>query len=167
MIQLNTDTKLPSAVRPYVFLKLSLILLAISIPLGTILKSASSILGIFGLLWLLILPALVIALLTLNSIVFNVNENNITIKSGIFFKHSSSIPYSNIQNIDSASGPLRSLLHLCRLNIWTSSSAQVVIRNGRSENEPIGLLLLTREDADWLKNFILSKQTVSPTTSFK
>ena len=164
MIELNTDIKLPKAVYRYSVIMLSIFILGISIPLGLLMKSSSSIVGMFIIFAILFSPLLLIAFLTFNNISFNINENNITIKSGILIKHSSSIPYPNIQDIDCISGPLMSLLHISKVKIWTASSGQMVMRNGRSQNEPNGLLILLKDDAEWLKGFILSKQT-APTTS--
>lgn len=164
MIQLNTDTKLPKAVYWYPVSMIVIILLGISVPLGLLMKSSSSIVGMFIIFAILFSPLLLITFLTFNNISFNFNENNITIKSGILIKHSSSIPYTSIQNIDCMSGSLMSLLHISKVKIWTASSGQMVMRNGRSQNEPNGLLILLREDAEWLKSFILNKQSISLTT---
>lgn len=60
---------------------------------------------------------------------------------------------------------------LAKLEIWTSSPAQIAItptingRGNRTEHRPDGLIYLTGEDAESLRNFILGHRQTPVTTS--
>ena len=89
---------------------------------------------------------------------FTIDENKITINSGILVKRSKSIAFNKVQNIENVKGILRQMFGLSTVRIWTSSASQINVRKAQSENKPDGALTLETVNADWLKNYILDKQ---------
>ena len=88
-----------------------------------------------------------------NFIFFSIGENKITKKHGIITKKEKSISFRNIQNVEVNRGPLQDAFGISDLEIWTASPEQ-------SSNKKVGLkpdldLILTKENASWLRNFIL------------
>jgi len=60
---------------------------------------------------------------------------------------------------------LMGMFKVSRLSIWTASPSQVIINKGTSQNIPEVILNIDSVDANWLKDFVLSKHTqpVAPT----
>ena len=85
-------------------------------------------------------------------------EDGIAIKSGILVKRSKLIPSNSIQNIELRSGILMRFLQLTKINFWTSSPAQIKIRNKKSEHTPDSSFVLFTKDAIWLQEFMLNKR---------
>ena len=100
----------------------------------------------------------IISYISYRSVSFSIDKNSISINSGILFKHSISILFNSIQNIDCTKGPLSGLFGLSTLKIWTAASSQIVIKQGKSNNIPDGILTLKSEDILWLKDFILDRK---------
>jgi uncharacterized membrane protein YdbT with pleckstrin-like domain len=92
-------------------------------------------------------------------ITFVVDDNKLTINSGIIIKISKSIAFDKVQNVSSIQSLLCRLFGLSILRIWTASPSQIEIRRERSENRPDGILWLNYSDSEWLKNFILDKHS--------
>jgi len=86
---------------------------------------------------------------------FLLGDEGLTMKSGIISKKGKMIPYSNVQSIDIGYGVLRKMMNIATVRIWTASPNQVHIKN---EKRPDGWLLLKKDDAEWVSNFILSKK---------
>jgi len=150
MINLNTPTQLPSKIKWYWFTKIIILILLPTIfwhPLFWILTI------FFG------LPIFVYLLLFYNSFNFIVEDNKITINSGIIIKKSKSIPFSIIQNVENVRGLLHRIFSLSRVNIWTSSPEQIKVYKGSTTHKPDGDLDLVVDDGEWLKNFILDKKS--------
>ncbi|HUV80994.1 MAG TPA: PH domain-containing protein [Patescibacteria group bacterium] len=150
MINLNTPNKLPKQFKWYWLTKIfGLILLA----------------SLFwhSLFWILIifigLPFTLYLFLFYNAFSFIVEDNKITINSGIIIKKSKSIPFTIIQNVDNVQGILHRVFGLSKVNIWTSSPEQITAHKGSTTHKPDGSLDLFVKDSDWLKNFILSKHS--------
>lgn len=118
----------------------------------------------FSLLYVIGIPYTIYHIVKINNISFIVNEDSITKNYGVLTKRSNTLTFDKIQNIDSVISIFSSLFNLTKLNIWTASPSQTVISKGSSQNNPDIVLTLDRTDADWLKNFILSKNT-RPNTS--
>jgi membrane protein YdbS with pleckstrin-like domain len=131
-----------------------LLISLIGLPFKSVYAIFISLLFFFG------IPFGIYFCLTFNSISFLLDENSISINSGILFKHSFSIAYNNVQNVDCTSGPLSGLFNLSTIKIWTAASSQIIIGRGNSNNEPDGLLTLKSEEAVWLKNFIINKHPI-------
>jgi membrane protein YdbS with pleckstrin-like domain len=160
MIQLQTITKLPNEVYRLAFIKLLLLLCGFSLLCGISFGSTSVFLGVLIFCGLFIgLPVWIIVVLAFKNISFKVDENSLTINSGILSKHSDSIVFSQINNVDCIGGPLMSQFRLAQIEVWTSSPAQIEINDGRSKSFPSGSLILAKDDAEWLKKLIISKQT--------
>ena len=158
MINLNTENKLPEKLKWYYLIELALAIFLISIIfmfMGT--KAWTSF------LWVSIifigLPVYLYLLASYKVTKFIVEENKITINSGIILKRSKSIAFNSIQNIENVRGLLPQMLGLSNVEIWTSSPSQIKIHKARSENKPDGELMLESFDADWLKNYILDRQS--------
>jgi len=154
-MNLNTALKMPNKVKLYYLIKLILLTL-FAIFLFSLSGSRT-----FRLVmtWLIVFfidaPVFIYLLLDYRNFSFSVENNDIIVNSGILAKRSKLIPFDKIQNIDLNSGPLMRLLGLTRVNIWTSSPAQITIRDKQSEHTPDGAIILYTEDATWLQTFVL------------
>lgn len=157
MININTENKLPEKLRWYYLTELALVIFLLSfVFMATGIKIWTSF------FWLSIfvgLPVYLYLLVSYGAIKFVVDENKITINSGILLKRSKSIAFNKVQNIENVKGLLRQQFGLSTVKIWTSSPSQIKIRKAESENRPDGTLTLENSDADWLKNYILDKQS--------
>ena len=156
-MNLNTALKMPNRVKFYYLIKLILLTLfaifLFSLPGSRIFRLVMT--------WLIVffidIPVFIYLLLDYRNFSFIVKDNDIIVNSGILTKRSKLIPFDKIQNIDLKSGLLMRLLGLTRVNIWTSSPAQIKIRNRQSEHTPDSFITLDAEDATWLQNFISHK----------
>lgn len=74
-------------------------------------------------------------------------------------KHSNSITFDKIQNVECSNGPIMNFFNISQLNLWTASPSQIIIQRGRSENQAVESLLLNSADAFWLKEYILGKHS--------
>lgn len=146
-IVLNEEMKLPWSVRFYGLTWLFILFLPILPFLTMGGKYAENTLSFISwvVIWLLLDYACVS---------YTVSENKIIINSGILIKKSQSIPFSSVQNVNNSRGPISTIFGASRINIWTASPSQIQISNGRSHNGPSGSLLLDRDDAEWLKEYI-------------
>jgi uncharacterized membrane protein YdbT with pleckstrin-like domain len=149
MINPNIPTKLPEKIKPYWLTKIILLLLPF-----LFFPPAFLILIIF-----LGLPLFLYLLLWYECFNFIIEENKITINSGIIIKRSKSIPFGTIQKVENIQGIMHRLFGLSRINIWTSSPEQIRTHKGTSIHRPDGRLDLLLEDGEWLNNFILDKQS--------
>jgi len=150
MINLNTPTQLPAKLKWYWLTKIIILILLPSLfwhPLFWVLVI------FFG------LPIFFYLLFFYNSFSFTVEDNKITINSGIIIKNSKSIPFNTIQNVENIRGILHGIFGISKVNIWTSSPEQIRTYKGSTSHKPDGSLELTIEDSDWLKNFILDKRS--------
>lgn len=156
MITLNQTIKLPWSVRFYGLAWLFIVLLIISF-VGSIGGNEGEAFNLFGrfmvfvALWLLLHYA---------CISYVVSENIITINSGILIKSSKSIPFTNVQDVNTKRGIISMMFGVSRINIWTASSGQIQINNGNSINKPTGSLILNKEDATWLQRHILNSKSL-------
>ena len=155
MISLNSSNKLP--IKNIMFY-----ILAEIIPLSFL---AILLLGkrgfFFSLLFIIfiILPGCILIYLKFKFINFIVEDDKITINSGIIFKRSKSIPFDKIQNVENIKGILLRLFGISKVNIWTSSPEQIQVYKKETIYKPAGSLMLTVADGEWLNNFILSKHS--------
>ena len=157
MINIKEETKFSLKAKYYVltYLLLAVFLLAIVF-------SAMGNNNFFGTFFVLVivfcLPIYIYISILYNCLSFIVDENNITINSGIIVKKSTVIPFDKIQSINSRHGILMGMFAITNLDIWTSSQAQISINNGNSATKPDGNLILSIEDAEWLKSFMTYKE---------
>lgn len=161
MINIGKTYKLPKVVFHASLFRLALMILLASIIFAILFKSASLIIGMFIFLWILSIPIQIIVWLGFRNISFIVEEKSLTINSGVISKNSTTIPFDGIQNIDCSTNPTISLFNLYQIKIWTASSAGMVVRDGTGENKPIGMLLLMKEDAEFLRKMILDKKSIT------
>ena len=105
----------------------------------------------FFMMFFIITPLVIYALLFLHLFSFVVQEDKITLNYGIIIKHSDTISFRNMQNVKNFRGIIDQLFGLSKVSIWTASPEQ------NHERKPDGRLILLRLDADWLKDFILSE----------
>jgi membrane protein YdbS with pleckstrin-like domain len=103
------------------------------------------------------LPFYIYIILLYRSWSFLVDENSITINSGIIVKKSKIIPFDKVQNISQKQGIIMGMFGITNFDIWTSSPSQININKGQTSNKPDGNLVLTTEDAEWLQRFMTSK----------
>ena len=154
MITLNNKTKLPSIIKSQWGAEIIFVVTIFSMLFSFI---SGSFLGTFLTLYIIFgLPLSIIILLQYNSISFILENDKITINYGIIVKHSNTIPFHNIQNIENRRSISSQLFGVAVVNIWTASPKQT---NSRNERKPDGKLYLRNSEADWLKDFILSKRT--------
>jgi len=156
-MNLNATLKMPNKVKLYYLIKLILLTLfaifLFSLPGSQTFRIVMTWLMVF----FIDVPVFVYLLLDYRNFSFIVKDNDIIVNSGILIKRSKLIPFDKIQNIDLKSGLLMRPLGLTRVNIWTSSPAQIKIRNRQSEHTPDSVIILYAEDAIWLQNFISHK----------
>lgn len=154
MMNLNVPLKMPNKVLLYYLLRIIVLTFCLfiifSLPGIQILRSV--------IVWLMIffinIPVFIILFLQYINFSFIIKDNDITVKSGILVKRSKLIPFDRVQNVELKSGLLMRSLGLTKVNIWTSSPAQIKIRNKESEHTPDSFIILYAEDAIWLQNFI-------------
>lgn len=158
MINLNQEEKPPVKILIVYIITKTTIFLLIPYLLFCFLNAPAFLVGVFSLFVILIIPIILIAIILrcfhMSSVKFLLNEDKIQIKSGIISKKIKIIPYSKIQSVDIKYGLLRSWFGLSTINLWTSSQGQV------SEKEVLsdGRLILLKNDAEELSNFIISKK---------
>lgn len=158
MIKLGENNELSNKVYWYSLTRSFLILLIIALSFGILTGDPQNIFLMFVLLFTLLgIPILLIIFLKYKKITFIVENNSLTISSGILKKHSNLIPFSNIQNIESTSGPLLRLFQLDCVKIWTAASPQSGKVNKKLS--PGEELILENENARWLKKFISNDGT--------
>ncbi len=153
MINLNSSNKLP--IKNIMFYILTEI-----IPLSFLVILFLGKRGFFfSLLFIIfiILPGCILIYLKFKFINFIVENDKVTINSGIIFKRSRTVPFDKVQNIDNSRGLLRRIFGLSKISIWTASPGQIEVHNKVSTSQADQILILTTSDADWLQNFILSK----------
>lgn len=156
MINLNEVNKMPGKVKSYYLVKILVLFLFFSSLFCLINKDLF--IGVFVLLFIFIgLPIYVSLLIEYANYKFIVEEGKITINSGLLNKHSKTIPFDRIQNVENVRGIIAQLFGLATIKIWTSSASQIQIRKGESENKPESAFILATADAEWLKNFISKK----------
>ncbi len=94
---------------------------------------------------------------------YEVSEHALTVNSGIFFRQYETIDFGRIQTIDNERGPLLWLFGLTIVEIWTASADQMqfsVEKNSvKTRPRPDTLLILRKDDAQILKDFIMSSKT--------
>ncbi|MCX6789649.1 MAG: PH domain-containing protein [Candidatus Gribaldobacteria bacterium] len=151
MITLNISNKLPKIVNLYLLIKILFIVFLVSVPFIFIPKNVWH--YVFWLIFIFIgLPSYISIVLDFKYISFIVEEGRITIKSGIIAKHSKTILFNNVQNVENTQGILARIFGLVAIKIWTASS-----QNSKTDNRADGTILLKKADAEWLKNFITKK----------
>jgi len=146
---------------------------------NTSLKASSNFLSyqktILLIIWIITLPlnillffptiSAIIILVVLNldykNYSFTYDDKNIEIKQGIISKSQKTISYNTIQNININSGWLMRMFKIQKVEIWTSSPSQIqIFQNGQrgyqTEHMPDGSIYLENEDAEILKNYIIS-----------
>lgn len=116
---------------------------------------------LFFLPGILLIIAFIYGRIDYNNFSFSYDEKNIEIKKGTLSKSQKTIPFNTIQNVNLNSGWLMRMFKLQKVEIWTSSPAQIQIFQSRqqgyqTEHKPDGLIYLENEDAETLKNYIIS-----------
>ena len=162
MIESNKPNKLPSKFKLYILVKLILLLLLMSSPFFLFNKKVGGTVFMF-LLFFPGLFAFVYLWLYYHLLTFIVENDKITINSGVIIKHSKSIPFNQVQNVDIAKGLLHRLFGLCKVNIWTSSVGQIQFYKKETTRRPDGTLDILSADGEWLKDFILSRKGLEKT----
>ncbi len=156
MIKTNELTKFTPKIKGYLFTNLVLLILVLTIVFS--MAGNSSFFGVLIFLLIVLgLPAYIYIIVMYNYSSFVISENNITINSGVMVKRSKSIPFNNIQSINCKQGLMMGFFGITNFDIWTSSQSQLNINNGNTVNKPDGNLVLTSEDAEWLRGFITYK----------
>jgi len=153
MIKVKELTKFTPKVKQYLLTNLLIIIIFLSVVFS--MSGNNNFFGTFLTIAIILgLPFYIYISLMYNSWSFLVNENDITINSGILVKKSKTIPFNMIQNINRKQGVLMGMFRIANIDIWTSSPSQININEGKTSNKPDGNIVLTNEDADWLQGFI-------------
>jgi len=155
-LELNQRYKLPSVVQFRVFTKFLLVISLISFPFS--IPEESNFFEVFLGFSFLGSPFLIYYLLKYHVINFVVNEDKITINKGIVIKRSSSISFDKVQNVETTRRILDTPFKLLLVKIWTASPEQINIKIRKSKHKSAGELLILKEDAKWLKNYITDKK---------
>lgn len=158
MVELNKTNKLPSKLKWYILVRLILIIFVPSFLLYLLNKDLGKSIFVF-LFFFPVLPAFLYFWLYYNILNFVVDNDKITINSGILIKRSKSIPFNQVQNVDIVRGLLQRIFGLCKVNIWTSSVGQIRFHEKETIRRPDGILDIYATDGEWLKNFILNKHS--------
>jgi len=101
---------------------------------------------VMGLLVLLLLVTVVWNSLYYRSIVYHLNETEMTWKRGVWFRQTGIVPYNRITNVDIVQGPIMRIFGISNLRIQTAGySAQKLAEisiNGIEEPEPLRELIM-------------------------
>ncbi len=162
MINLKQATELPSKVRTYYIARALSILFSVSLPF--LIAGASIWFGVFLVLEGFIgLPFVIYIYLNYQNSFFVVDDEKVTISHGVVAKHSKTIPFSRVQNVRIVSGLARQMFDIASVEIWTASVGQAGASLEHADQgmfkHPDGYLLLDVKDAQWLKDFIVSRLT--------
>jgi len=157
-MELNKSNKLPPKLKWYILVKLLLIIFVPSFVLYMINTDLGKSFFIF-LFFFPVLPVFLYLWLYYSVFSFVVENDKITMNSGIIIKRSKSIPFNQVQNVDIVRGLLQRVFGLCRVNIWTSSVGQIQFSKKEATRRPDGTLDINAPDGEWLKNFILTKHS--------
>lgn len=153
MIKVKELTKFTPKVKQYLLTNLLIIIIFLSVVFS--MSGNNNFFGTFLTITIILgLPFYIYISLMYNSWSFLVNENDITINSGILVKKSKTIPFNMIQNINRKQGVVMGMFGIANIDIWTSSPSQININEGKTSNKPDGNIVLTNEDADWLQGYI-------------
>lgn len=90
---------------------------------------------------------------------FNFSEKYIKVKTGILFTKTRDISFKDIQNMDITAGPLMKIIGLSKISMWTSSS-KFTIKRGSGESRSDIDIFLDKENAEWLKKYILENENI-------
>ena len=91
------------------------------------------------------------------SVVYHLNETEMTWKRGVWFRKTGIVPYNRITNIDISQGPVMRLFSISNLQIQTAGSSG---NKAMSEISIIGM-----EDAEPLRAFIMDFVRGTPPVS--
>jgi len=157
MLNLNTPIKLPVKTFWYFVTKYMIGIVFISF-VFSILSREIYFLPTFILITIILgIPLILRKYIYYVFINFTIENNKITINSGMINKKSDSIAFDKVQTIKNIRGPIAQIFGLSKIEIWTSSPSQIIIKNQKTENYPDGVLFLKIEDAEWLKKFVLDR----------
>lgn len=97
---------------------------------------------------------------------YELTPNTITINSGILFRQYETIDFGRIQTIENQRGPLLMLFGLTVVKVWTASASQISFSVGNNATQahprPDTMLILAKNDAQTLKDFMVRAKTGSP-----
>ena len=157
-MSLNTVQSMPIN---YLWYRLSKIFIKIAIVSLLFSLGEESFFDFFIPLSLLFSPYLLYIFLNYKNFSFQVNDENIEIKSGIVSKNSKTIPFHSVQNINLKTGPVQRLFGLASVRIWTSSQSQLQSSNKKIESNPDGALFLNNIDAEQLQEIMTKKNRLN------
>lgn len=94
---------------------------------------------------------------------YQITEQTITVNSGVLFRQYETINFSRVQVIDNERNPILMLFGITRVEVWTASPDQLITTAGMSaQPRPDATLLLSKNDAEELKSFVLHRPIASP-----
>lgn len=86
------------------------------------------------------------------SISFSIQDDGMTINSGVLSKRSKTLLFNSIQSIDAESSLFQQIFNLSEIKIWTASPSQS--QSGNERHEADGILFLISDDARQLKELV-------------
>ena len=103
----------------------------------------------FALLFFVVVIAFVLAWVELyyKSVVYHLNETEMTWKRGVWFRKTGIVPYNRITNIDISQGPVMRIFKISNLQIQTAGNS-----GGKAGSE---ISIIGMEDAEPLRAFIM------------
>ncbi|WNY28752.1 hypothetical protein MmiEs2_09550 [Methanimicrococcus stummii] len=155
MIPFKEDFKPSPQYKPYLFITTFVsILVASGFTLGAIvfpfLLTGLFPIAIAGFAFILLIIAVFVFIWMqryYNSIVYHLNDTEMTWKRGVWFKKTGIVPYNRITNIDISQGPVMRIFKISNLQIQTAGNS-----GGKAGSE---ISIIGMEDAEPLRAFIM------------
>lgn len=103
------------------------------------------------------IPLAIYRWLVFRNFFFYIEDNKLTIFSGIIIKSSKTIAFNMIQNFETKSGLVANIFGLTTISIWTGSPSQIQVVNGNSRNNADIYFYIKKSDLEQIKTAIYNK----------
>ena len=147
MIEQNTNLKLPVGALYYALSQAVIysLVVALFIKFIPFIGGYAVLVGV-----ILIILSSVYTVAYFSTYSFQINNKNITMNRGVFFKSSKMVNFNDLQNVQIKRGPFLMMFGLSRIQGLTSSPGQLVISGGRNSSSSVRpdiVLVLNQENA--------------------
>jgi membrane protein YdbS with pleckstrin-like domain len=88
---------------------------------------------------------------------FLLTDRTLTTVAGYFYQSSTTCRFDRIQDVDMVRGPIRALLGLKTVSVWTASPDQFA----RNNRQPDARIVLDVDRADWLRDYLSNPPAVT------
>jgi membrane protein YdbS with pleckstrin-like domain len=160
MIPLNSWQRLPPKAIWYGLLS-SLVLAMVLVAVGGIFQASGRSGLMSGFLYLFAIFLVGRSVVYYQTYAFLLTDKALTTVAGYLNKRSCTFRLDRIQDIDTFSGPLHTLLGLKAVTIWTASPDQF----GGKRRSPDGRIVLDAASADWLRDYLANPPAVPSSPS--